>query len=375
MNKKITMPQDIYDKFSKDAMAVGISSLIADKNEILATYSYGKRSIEKNLDTTCDTIYRIASISKVEVAIAALMLYDEGRLDLTCDISKYLGFKVRNPYFPNDIITTEMLMTQTSSINDCEDQGIGYDLVNGPKYFVDLERLLNDETYEYYTPKTYLKVHPGSTFCYSNFGCGILACIVEKISGMYFTDFIKERLFKPLGIDGGFRIDDVKALDKVASLYNETDLSLVRDSEIFQKVVFPRYPIGHNFRGPAGGLFISMLDLCKIMQMLMNKGTYQNKVYLKKETVENMQKIHWKTLYPDGLYKQKGLQLLILDDYGKTLYGHTGCAYGLRSYMLFNDEYGYIFLCNGAKYKMARDGFSKVQEDFLKEQLHETSHH
>ena len=367
------MKKNIYDNLAKNEKAVGITSVIASKEKIIDTYCYGQRSRENNLPATPDTIYRIASISKVIVAIAILMLHDEHKLDIYEDISKYLGYKVRNPHYPQEVITIEMLMTQTSSINDGQDEVVGYDGVNGPTNFFDLERLLTDPTYEYYTTKTYLPVHPGSTFCYSNFGCGILACIVEKVTGQYFTDFIRERLFLPLGLDASFRIADLKRLDLVASLYQEEDLKLIRSPEIFQRVAFPKYPLGNNFRGPAGGLFISALDLAKIMQMLMNNGSYNNQVFLQEKTVLDMKKIHWKTLYPDGIYKQKGLQLLILDDYGPTLYGHTGCAYGLRSYMLFDDQYGYLFLCNGAKYQMIRDGFATIQEGFLKEQLNETN--
>ena len=62
---------------------------------------------------------------------------------------------------------------------------------------------------------------------------------------------------------------------------------------------------------------------------------------------------------------------MILDDYGKRLYGHNGNAYGLRNFMLFNDAYGYIFLCNGAKYKMIREDFSFIQEEFLKQLMNE----
>ncbi len=365
------MKKEIYNSIANNDQAIGISALICDKKQIIDTYYFGKRSLEENLETTPDTIYRIASISKVVVAIGALMLYDEGRLDIYQDISNYLGYKVRNPYFPDDIITIEMLMTQTSSINDGADHKLGYDGVNGPRFYVELKRLLTDPTYEYYTSKTFLKMHPGSTFCYSNFGCGILACIIEKVSGMYFTDFIKERLLDPLHLDAGFRSDDIKKIDKIASLYDENILQ--RDANMFLKNVFPRYPLGDNFRGPAGGLFISAQDLSKITRMLMNKGVYEGKRYLKEETILNMEKIHWKTLYPDGLYTQKGLQLLILDDYGPRLYGHTGSAYGLKSFMFFNDEYGYIFLCNGSNFKMARDGFTIIQESFLKQMLKDSN--
>lgn len=309
---------------------------------------FGTRSVDEKLLTTPDTIYRIASISKVIVAIAALMLYDDGLLDIYKDISDYLGYKVRNPYFPNDVITIEMLMTQTSSINDGQDDKLGYDGVNGPSFYVELKRLLTDQNYEYYTDKTYLNVRPGSTFCYSNFGCGILLVLWRKYQEYILPILLKKDCLSQMHLDAGFRIDDIEKIDMVASLYNE-DLKLVRDKNLFQKVVFPRYTIGDNFRGPAGGLFISAIDLAKIMQMLMNNGIYDGKRYLKEDTVKNMKSIHWKTVYPQGLYKQKGLQLLILDDYGDRLYGHTGNAYGLRSlcYSMINmDIYFYVMVLN-----------------------------
>ena len=129
------------------------------------------------------------------------------------------------------------------------------------------------------------------------------------------------------------------------------------------------YELGNNFRGPAGGLFISPIDLAKFMQMLMNYGVYDNKRYLTKETVSLMKEVHWQTKHPIGIYKKKGLQLLILDVDNRRLYGHTGNAYGLRSFMLFDDNYGYIFMCNGAKYVMALEDFTSLQEECLKELL------
>lgn len=363
--------QKTINKFLEDSSAVGANVIIANKNSIKEQFTYGFQSKEKNIKTSTDTIYRIASISKVIVATTVMTLVDDGIIDIKEDISKYLGYNVRNPYYPEDIISIEMLMTQTSSICDGEDEILGYDGVNGPKFFVSLKRILTDPTYEYYTTKTYLKHKPGSFFCYSNFGCGILACIVECVTGKYFTDYVRERILLPLGLDASFRIEDIKNLDKVASLYTElnNELELIRDKDMFLQTLFPKYELGNNFRGPAGGLFISPVDLTKFMQMLMNYGVYDNKRYLSKETVELMKKVHWQTKHPIGIYKKKGLQLLILDIDGKILYGHTGNAYGLRSFMLFDDNYGYIFMCNGAKYIMATDDFTFLQEECLKEIL------
>ena len=327
--------QDIINNLFEKSNAIGGNVLIADKEGIKEQFTYGFQSKEKNIPTSKDTIYRIASISKVVVATTVMTLVDDGLVDIKEDISKYLGYQVKNPYYPEDIITIEMLMTQTSSICDGEDETLGYDGVNGPRFFVDLQRLLTDPTYE------------------------------------YFTDYVRENLLLPMGLDASFRIDDIKNLDKVASLYDEKngELELIRDKDKFLQVVFPRYELGNNFRGPAGGLFISPIDLAKFMQMLMNYGVYDNKRYLTKETVSLMKEVHWQTKHPIGIYKKKGLQLLILDVDNRRLYGHTGNAYGLRSFMLFDDNYGYIFMCNGAKYVMALEDFTSLQEECLKELL------
>ena len=80
-----------------------------------------------------------------------------------------------------------------------------------------------------------------------------------------------------------FRVEDIQHQERIASLYEyENDAwVLIRDAKRFREVCFPKYPLGNNFRGPAGGLFISPLDLSKIMRMLMNEGTFEGKQYLK----------------------------------------------------------------------------------------------
>lgn len=358
------------DNFAMNANAVGVSALISDKDKVIFDYFYGLRDIEKNLETKEGTIYRIASISKVIVGIGIMMLHDEGKLNIYEDISKYLGYMVRNPHHRDVPITIEMVMTQTSSLCDGEDETLGYDGVNGPKFYVSLERLLTDPTYEYYTDKTYLLDKPGIKFCYSNFGCGILACIIEKVTNMYFTDFIIERLFKPLNLDASFRVEDIKNKEMVASLYSSNH-KLNRNYDMFMNILFDRYPLGDNFRGPAGGLFISAKDLSVIMRMLMNKGTVNGVRILSEEMLTDAFKVHWQSDIPDGYYRKKGLQMIILDNYDKGLYGHTGDAYGLKSFMLFNEEYGYIFLCNGAIYKPNENDISQIQKEFLEGLIYE----
>ena len=80
-----------------------------------------------------------------------------------------------------------------------------------------------------------------------------------------------------------------------------------------------------------------------------------------------MEKIHWQGKPLDPTYKKKGLQLIIMDEFTKEpLYGHFGNAYGLRSFMLYNHNIGYIFLCNGANFITNEDHMTILQEDLIK---------
>ena len=130
--------------------------------------------------------------------------------------------------------------------------------------------------------------------------------------------------------------------------------------------MFPKYPIGDNFRGPAGGLFISPKDLSKIMIMMMNKGVYNGMRLYKEETISEMEKLHYDKYIYDRQYKGKGLQLCHLPFFTKEpLYGHFGYAYGLRSFMFYNRENGYIFMCSGSNYQMTDINISTMLKDVL----------
>ena len=359
-----------YNEFIKQFEMVGSNVVYLSHDNHFEQVSTGFSSLEKNILTNSNSIYRIASISKVIVAIGVLKLVDEKMLDLDEDISNYLGFDVRNPYHPEDIITIRHLMTQTSSISDEGGfiDGIykGYDGANSTDDFIKIFDLLNPNSKHYY--KTFTKSKPGEDFLYSNFGCGILACIIEKVTGIYFPQYIKDVLLKPLGIYSGFRLEDLKYPENLVShyLYENGKFVLYRDYDSFKKVQCLKYPLGENYRGVAGGLYISAYDLSKIMKMLMNKGLFENKRILKEETVVEMEKVQWRGMPLDPTYKQKGLQMIIMDEFtNKPLKGHFGNAYGLRSFMLYNELGGIIFLCNGANFITDEEHMTTLQRKII----------
>ncbi len=370
--------EQVFKNICQARGVVGANVLIIKDNKIVEQVTYGYQDLEDKILTLPNTIYRIASVSKVEVALAIMKLYENKQLDLDKDISVYLGFKVRNPHFPNDIITIRMLMTQTSSITDgFDDEDLsnevrrdGYNGVNGTNLKVTLKDLLVPNDSIYYSEVTFLNHKPGTQFCYSNFGCGILACIVEKISGMYFTDYVQKNVLDLLKIDASFRIDQIKAFDQIASLYipSGDNYKLCRNKTMFMNGLYERFPLGENFRGPAGGLFISIPDLAKIMIMLINKGNYNNKQVFSEETIDEMLKKNWQGPR-DGNYEAKGLQMIIRENYhGHCVWGHYGNAYGLTSFMLFNptEKIGICFANNGNCSHYLNSGDTDLHDEIFK---------
>lgn len=367
MNKCLTE----YNEFIKQFEMVGSNVLFLRKDGYLETVSTGYANLEKKTLSNPNSIYRIASISKVIVAVGLLKLYEKGLVDLDEDVSKYLGFKVRNPKYEDKKITLRMILTQTSSIIDdgtC-DNGIykGYDGSNSTDDFIKLEELLTKGSKHFY--KGYSDYEPGSEFIYSNLGCGIIACVCEKITNKYFPDYIIECLLNPLNIKSGFRLENIANPENLVGhyLYEDKQFKLYRDYESFKKVQCLKYPLGENYRGVAGGLYISSIDLAKIMSMLMNKGVYNNTRILEEKTVKEMETVWWEGLPIDPTYRKKGLQMIILDQFTNSpLKGHFGNAYGLRSFMLYNENGGIIFLCNGANFINDVEHMTILQEKVIK---------
>lgn len=360
-----------YQEFVKQFNMVGSNVVFLRNDGYMENVSTGFSSIENNTLSHKDSIYRIASISKVIVAIGLIKLYEDGLVDLDEDISKYLGFEVRNPKYPNHIITLRMVLTQTSSIIDdgTYENGLykGYDGSNCTDDFIPLKELLTPGSKHFY--KGYSDNLPGQQFIYSNLGCGILACVCEKITNKYFPDYIIEVLLDKLDIKSGFRLENIEHIENLVGHYKfeNNNFTLYRDYESFKKVQCLKYPLGENYRGVAGGLYISAVDLAKIMAMLMNKGLYNDKRILEESTVLEMEKLQWKGIPTDPTYRMKGLQMIIMDQFTKSpLKGHFGNAYGLRSFMLYNELGGIIFLCNGADFINDVEHMTLLQEKVIR---------
>ena len=323
------------DSVMKAHEVVGLSVAVVKKGKLIYTHSFGYKNKEKNELLTDNSLFRIASISKSFSATSIMQLVEAGKLSLDDDISDLIGFRVRNPKYPDRVITLRMLMSHRSSINDSQ----GY---------FSLDAINPDRNTDWM--KCYNQYPPDSGYQYCNLNYNIIGTVIEKRSGERFDQYVKKHVLDPLGLYGGYCVDSLDS-SRFVTLY-EYDDSLKqfnpaqgaynpRSEEIRNYVMGVSTPIF----SPTGGMKISAPDLARYMIMHMQQGKYKGKRIISKKSAGIMQTPRGKEGYGLALLRTEKLIA------GKEMRGHTGSAYGLYSAMFFHpkQKFGFVVINNGSK--------------------------
>jgi CubicO group peptidase (beta-lactamase class C family) len=296
---------------------------------------------------TIDDPVRIASITKLHVALGVMRLVEQGRLDLDADVSERLGWRLRNPAFPDVPITLRLLLSHRSGLRD----GIDYALPLGTTVE---EAVAAREAWD-------LDHSPGAFFRYSNLGFPVIASVMEAATSERFDRLMERLVLRPLGLDACFNWTTCSdsAIDRAGVLY-APDGTVRRDDLKGERPACPVVPgadgscdlAGYRLASngalfsPQGGLRISVRDLAKVGQMLLRRGRLPGgSRFLAEASLAELEWLHWRFDGTNGdtegqFYCGYGLAVQILarcppaDDPfgdGRARTGHAGDAYGLRS--------------------------------------------
>ena len=353
-----------------------LSAMAINNGQVVYQAQFGSRRIDakdssKSLPANEHTLYRIASISKMVTAIGAMVLVEQGKLDLDRDASDYLGFTLRNPHFPKRVITTRMLLTHQSSLRD----DAGYSFPFGQT----LQSFLVPGAAHYGQGTQWSPKSPGLYFSYVNLNFGVIAAIMEKAGGERFDRLMHRLVLQPLKIRGAFNVDSLPAEDiqQLATLYRKQSNEIwnargpwnaqvddVQGKKPAAREELRRYELGSNptLFSPQGGLRISVGGLGRLMQMFIGKGSLDGVQLLQPSSVAALLHEHWR--YDEdakngdteqGLFqawslglqhfigkagKQHGDYLGALNGVPFTGFGHLGFAYGLESGFVFDPDTG-----------------------------------
>ncbi|WP_088011809.1 serine hydrolase domain-containing protein [Gottfriedia acidiceleris] len=376
-NKLVTKEiQLIMDKFN----IVGCQAAAVLKDKLIWSDAYGFRNLETRDLVTENTMFRIASISKLFTATAIMQLVEKKLIELDNDISHYLGFKVRNPKFPNIYITLRQILTHTSSLNsdDASNSVYAKFIREGHSNFsLKLEDLVVVNG-KYFTNETWGDCKPGDHWMYSNIGAIICGSIIEKVTNLRYDEYIKQNIFEPLEMKNvAFSYSNIKNIHELANLYeknketNEYKVTIddVKQRE-YSKTHWDQYIIGNHggLFEPQGGLRTSAVELSKFLRAHMLNGSLYGQQFLEQKTSKLMKSIQWSREESNHFFSKMGLGFHIshdfLPDY-KEMIGHAGEAYGLISNLYWQEEkqFGIIFILNGSQFDLSENSRFEVEKE------------
>lgn len=314
--------------------AVGAAVAVVKDGKLVYTHAFGLKDLKNKVPLNNQDIFRIASISKSFSATAIMQMVEAGKISLDDDFGDLVGFKIRNPNFPDQKITLKMALSHTSSLNDSQGY-LNLDVIN-PNKNPDWAKCYNN----------YL---PGTKFDYCNLNFNLIGTILEKQSGQRFDNYIKKQILKPLGLYAGYCVDSLDSTRFVKLYEYHADTKIYTPSPAAyapRRTEIANYVMGYSTPvfSPTGGMKISATDLARYMMMHMNYGKENLTRIISKKSAKQMQT----ALSADEGY---GLALRSAENLipGVKLIGHTGSAYGLYSTMFFNPQqkYGFVIITNG----------------------------
>lgn len=370
--------------------AIGLAYLVMKGNAEKGYGCFGYADTRRKTPVKRTTLFRIASISKPITATAIMQLVQRRKCRLDEDVSRYLGYTLRNPRYPKKPITLRHLLTHTSGITDHGH----YERFLEASYSMSPPPLSSIVRRGgiYYTKKAWKKQPPGKSFEYSNLGFGVIGTLVERISKMRFDEYCKKNIFMPLGMKSSFNIDDIADADDIATLYahyseeerEHGDNKNKREFEPSMDNYNGGRPPERNLRGftpgynamihsPQGGARTSVDDLGKFMATCMNGGAHRGGRILQYWAAAYMQRELWSGAQPNGIRRKNGLSFHITQNLvkGVRLVGHSGRAYGFQGMMYFDPvrKNGIIILMNGGDYYREENGpleFHHVETEFFR---------
>ena len=379
-----------------------------DGEEVYGNF-LGFRDIYQQKPITRYTKFRVASVSKMFTMFTIMQLVDEGKIDLDADVSEYLGFKLRNPNFPDTPITVRMLASHTSTLRD----GKIYSLppqYSIEEFFKPSGKFYDDGVHFGKENKTYFK--------YCNLDYGILGTIIERVTGERFDLYQKKHIFKQLHISADYVVGNLSTSDfeNLGTIYQKNnggtwnengnwvaqiddyaqkpakDMVLVQNPyqrETDSEYSLKGYKIGTNATmfSPQGGLRISFDELSHVMKMIFNDGKYDGKQVVRADLLDELIKKQWvyneaaengdtygvMFSYGLGFYQIDGAgKARLCKDYEIDLVGHSGEAYGLISgfYFMPGTKNGVFFMTNGEAVEPDEDerSFGKFSNGYIWEE-------
>jgi len=302
--ERLAVYEDFLKSEIKEQHIPGAVSLILRNDQITHQKAFGLSSLKNDTPMSGDNIFYIQSMTKPIITVGFMMLYEEGHFFLDDPVSTYLPkFKdlqviidpetgIDGATEPlNKPITIAHLLNHTAGFS----HGLGstkLDQQYRQAMYEEQHATIQDRMNEMLGLPLYGQ--PGEQWYYSA-SPDVISVLIEYFSGMSTEQFLKERIFDPMGMDDtGYNVP-VEKQNRIVVLHTVDDNGKLIESE--------RQPSmsGNTIFSGVNGLWSTASDYLKFSQMMLNFGTLDGRRYLSRKTVEIMTQNHVGNLMGDGL--------------------------------------------------------------------------
>ena len=299
-SKRLARIKPVLQEYLDQKELVGAVSMIARKGKVVHFEKTGDLNMDTGEDMQLDSIFRIYSMTKPIATTTAMILYEEGKFQLTDPVEKYLPeFKDVQVLEDGKLVnqnkpfTIHNLMTHTAGLtygffgNTEVDKKYREAKILGEKNLAEFVADLG---------KLPLQYQPGTQWHYS-VGIDVLGRLVEVVSGQPFDVFLKERIFDPLGMeDTSFQLPKEK-LSRFGT--NHRYSTQTKTLMVIDKPETSHYVEEVTFFSGGGGLLSTAEDYMRFCQMVLNGGELNGKRILGRKTVDFMTTNHLRGLSID----------------------------------------------------------------------------
>ena len=295
---------------------VGVSAAIVLNDSIIWKKGFGYADKENEFPMTEKTVVNIGSVTKTFTALAVMQLHENGIIDINNPINEYLSqFRPKTKNENLDDITIKSLITHTSGIQP--DIWKNSDLASGK--YTDVIDFINE---------TYMLYPAGKMGIYSNSAYNILGHLIKEVSGIDYSDYVHQNIFKPLEmINSGFFVDSLENRTKIYDGNTEHKEYALRDIA-------------------SGGIYADIIDFAKYAKGILAAYKGESSI-LKKETVHEMFTIQNQDVIIETSKNKKGLGWFMFQNDSSLALIHQGSAgYAQASIILFPKQQAAFVILN-----------------------------
>lgn len=332
-NNSVDTLDTYIPKLMKYFGAPGLAISIVQDGEIKYSKGFGTKTINKNDTVDSNTLFAIGSISKSFTAMALAMLVDEGKIDWDDKVIKYVPyFQLYDPYVTNSF-TIRDLLTHRSGLKEVSGGTLWYhsdlnreDVIRGLKYL---------------DPVTEFRTKPA----YQNTMFLVASKVVESVAGETWDDFVRKRIFEPLGMGSTVTSQAERRVSQNISAPH------IRNEE-FEIITIEQEKMDNL--APAGSIYSSANDMARYMNFLLSNGIKGNDTLISRKVFNEILKpqFHFQS-FGEPIHNEftsYGFGWWLTPKNGNKIIDHSGGVDGMVANLIMvkNRNFGVIVLTNSS---------------------------